>query len=149
MQNKKDLVKELAEYQKALNVQQLYDSPSHKTVKNWLSEVASILKNLDESDYQEFNKLKTDIHPGSIYGLRKNAAHDIDMFVRQKTAEYKRYNFSAIGVKKKKRKEICIPIPELKIPEWVKKHSVLVYTSVIATVIAGLVLYYLFGIGVQ
>lgn len=92
---KRALVEDLDKYFKALNVQRLYEEPDHKTSKDWLAEVTAILKNLDESDFQAFLNLRQHLYPSIHLGARKHAAEQIDGFIRQKVAEYKRYNFEA------------------------------------------------------
>ncbi len=92
-ERKRKLVEELANLHEALNVQQLYCWPNHKTTKDWLANVAAVLKNLDETDYQDFIHLSKIVSTGEREE-RKEAAHTIDNFVRRKVAEYKRYDFS-------------------------------------------------------
>ena len=92
-EEKKELVKDLAKYFKALNVKKLYKEPDHKSSKDWLSEIAAILKNLDETDYKAFLNLRQHLYPSIQVPTRKHAAEQIDGFIRQKVAEYKRYNF--------------------------------------------------------
>lgn len=91
---KKALVQELMNYLKSLNVLKLYAEPDHKNSKNWLAEVASILKNLDENDFNAFMSLRQHLYLSIPFSTRKHAAEQIDGFVRQKAAEYKRYDFS-------------------------------------------------------
>lgn len=93
VQNKQQLVADLEKYFSALNVEELYQSPNHKVTKDWLAEVAAILKNLDEKDYQTFIDLRKHLYQDVHIATRRHAAEQIDAFVRQKLAEYKRYNF--------------------------------------------------------
>ncbi|OGD84117.1 hypothetical protein A2572_03255 [Candidatus Collierbacteria bacterium RIFOXYD1_FULL_40_9] len=95
-EKKKRLVSELAKLHQALNVDQLYCWPKHKTTKDWLVETASVLKNLDEGDYQEFLRLGKTISPSEPREERKKSASEIDNFVSRKVAEYKRYDFSGL-----------------------------------------------------
>lgn len=95
-EKKKQLVIELAELHKVLNVQQMYREPDHKTTKDWLAEAAAILKQLDESDYQEIIRLTKTTNPTVFTPDRKAAAHEIDTFVRRKVSEWKRYDFESL-----------------------------------------------------
>ncbi len=104
-EKKKKLVEELVNLHRTLNVHQLYTESSHKITLDWLAETASVLKNLDENDYQEFSRLRKSIYPGVLPKTRKDAAHEIDGFVRQKVAEYKRYDFSSLDENKEKRQK--------------------------------------------
>lgn len=94
-EQKKALVEDLSKYHKALNVKKLYEESDHKTSKDWLAEVAAILKNLDETDFKAFSDLRQHLYPSIPLVTRKHAAEQIDGFIRQKVAEYKRYNFEA------------------------------------------------------
>lgn len=91
---KKKLVEELTELYQQLNVEQLYQLPDHRNSKAWLSEIAAILKNLDEGDFQAFLNHRQHLYPSIPLATRKHAAEQIDGFIRQKVAEYKRYDFS-------------------------------------------------------
>ncbi len=93
-EEKKKLVEELAEYHSSLNVKRLYNEPDHKTSKDWLAEVAAIFKNLDETDFQRFIDLRKHLYPSIPFVTRKHAAEQIDGFVRDKLAAFKRYDFS-------------------------------------------------------
>ena len=88
------LVEEYEKCLQVLNVKQLYEESDHKTSKDWLAEVAAILKNIDEGDFQAFMNLRQHLYPSIPLATRKHAAEQIDGFVRQKVAEYKRYDFS-------------------------------------------------------
>lgn len=92
---KRALAEDLDKYFKTLNVTKLYEEPNHKTSNDWLAEVAAILKNLDETDFRAFLNLRQHLYPSIPLGTRKHAAEQIDGFIRQKVAEYKRYNFEA------------------------------------------------------
>jgi len=146
MKDKKQLIEELEQYHKVLNVRRLYEFPDHKNSKDWLAEVAAILKNLDESDYQEFMRLRQSIYSTVKRKTRREAALKIDCFVRQKVAEYSRYDFTNKNDWKQGKICLCIPIPKIIIPKWVKEHAVLIYTGALATVIGGIILYYFFNI---
>lgn len=94
-EQKKLLVKKLEQLHKELDIEKLYIHPSHKTVKDWIANTAAILKNLDESDYQEFARLSKTITPTEPNrNKRKSAAYEIDALIRRKVAEYKVYDFS-------------------------------------------------------
>jgi hypothetical protein len=95
-ERKQKLVEELTDLHKALNVEQIYRDPEHKATKDWLAETASVLKQLDESDYQELVRLSKIINPSIYLPKRKEAAHEIDNFIRRKVAEWKRYDFSSL-----------------------------------------------------
>ena len=147
MQDKKQFVNELAQYHKALNVRQLAGQPHHKNSKDWIAEVSGVLKSLDETDYQSLQKLKKELYlEGVPHRYRLDYARKIDLFVRQKVAEYKRHDFGSPDIKKKKRREICIPIPDIKIPRWITKNLLKIVIGITITIAGGLVLYYVFGI---
>lgn len=93
VQNKQQLVTELEEYFKSLDVFSLHQFPDQKETKDWLAEVGAILKNLDENDYQIFSDLRKHLYQDVHISTRRHAAEQIDAFIRQKVAEYKRYNF--------------------------------------------------------
>src|SRR3989344_4424930 len=93
-EEKRKLVEELTGLYQQLNVEQLYQLPNHRSSKAWLSEIAAILKNLDETDFQAFLNHRQHLYPSIPINVRKHAAEQIDGFVRQKVAEYKRYDFS-------------------------------------------------------
>lgn len=93
-EEKRKLVEELAEFYQQLNVERIYQSPDHRESKSWLSEVAAVLKNLDETDFQAFLNHRQHLYPSIPLNTRKHAAEQIDGFIRQKVAEYKRYDFS-------------------------------------------------------
>lgn len=93
-EEKRKLVEELIGLYQQLNVEQLYQLPDHRSSKTWLSEIAAILKNLDETDFQAFLNHRQHLYPSIPIGTRKHAAEQIDGFIRQKVAEYKRYDFS-------------------------------------------------------
>ncbi|MBI2588799.1 hypothetical protein HYW35_01110 [Candidatus Saccharibacteria bacterium] len=95
-ERKLKFVEELASFQKDLNVDLLYTYPRHRTTKDWLANTAAVLKNLDEGDFQEFSRLRKTITPDESREKRKSAAYEIDNFVRQKVAEWQRYDFSSL-----------------------------------------------------
>lgn len=99
-EEKRKVVEELTELYKQLNVEQLYQLPDHRNSKAWLSEIAAILRNLDETDFQAFLNHRQHLYPSIPVDTRKHAAEQIDGFVRQKVAEYKRYDFSYLDEKK-------------------------------------------------
>lgn len=91
------LVEELTNLCKKLDVARLYSFPRQEDTQEWLAEVAAVLKNLDEGDYQEFVKLSKVITPTEeSRETRKKAAYEIKAFITRKVAEYKRYDFSSL-----------------------------------------------------
>ena len=93
IEHKKTLVRELEIFFKKLNVQRLYTHPNQKDTKDWLAEVASILKNLKNSDYQTFQSYRQHLYGSIPRETRKHAAEQIDGFIRQKVSEWKRHRF--------------------------------------------------------
>lgn len=91
---KKQVVDELNALYQKLNTEQIYISPNHRDSKGWLADVAAIFKNLDEGDYQKFSELRQHLYESIPRPTRKHAAEQLDAFVRQKVAEYKKYDFS-------------------------------------------------------
>lgn len=92
-EKKKQRVAELVQLHKALNLPKLYCFPDHETTKDWFANTAAVLKQLDEGDYQTFQKIQSEYYLGSR-DYRIEMANEADRFVRQKVAEYKRYDFS-------------------------------------------------------
>jgi hypothetical protein len=86
----KNLIKELEKYLQTLNVKQLYDDPGHKDAKNWLAEVTAVLKASRRYSYKKFTSLSQHIYPSIPIETRKHAAEQIDVYMRQIIAEYKR-----------------------------------------------------------
>jgi len=99
-EKKEGLVKELDKLYKTLDVIQLYTKPRQKPTNDWLADTASVLKNLDEGDYQEFVRLSKTITPTEQRENRKSAAYEIKAFVGRKVAEWKRYDFSGLDERK-------------------------------------------------
>jgi len=93
-EEKKRLVEQLETLHNAVDFAQLYPLPRQRITRNWLNDVASILKYLDEGDYQEFVDLSKGMKPTESREKRKEAADEIGSFVGRKVAEYKRYDFS-------------------------------------------------------
>lgn len=93
IKNKKKLVKELESCFKKLDLQRLYIYPDQEDTKDWLADVAAILKNLDETDYQIFQNYKQHLYSVMLLPIRKRAAQQIEGFVREKIATWKRYRF--------------------------------------------------------
>lgn len=85
-----DLIKELEKYLKTLNVKQLYNNPGHKDVKNWIAEVTAVLKTSKRYSYKKFAGLSQHIYPSVPWETRKHAAEQIDVYLRQIIAQYKR-----------------------------------------------------------
>ena len=93
-ERKQKLVEELTSLYGNITVQRLHDYPRQKDVQDWLAEIASIFKNLDEeSDYQEIIRLSKTITPTESRINRIRAAHEIYNFVRRKVAEWRRRDF--------------------------------------------------------
>lgn len=95
-EKKQKLVDELFGLYEKLNVRRLYGSPNQKDVQQWLADVASILKILDEKDYQEFIRLSKTVGLSDFRELRKKAALEINQFLGLKIAEWRRYDFSSL-----------------------------------------------------
>ena len=93
-EEKKLLVKELGTCLTTLNVEKLYQEPGHKTPKDWLARTGSILKYLDEGDFQTFQSYRQHLYDSINIETRKHAAEQIDGFLRLKVQEYLRYDFS-------------------------------------------------------
>lgn len=93
-ERKQKLVEELASLYEELDVRRLYGFPNQKDTQQWLAEVASVLKNLDESDYQELIRLSKTVGLSYSREERKKAAQEINQFMGRKVAEWKRYDFS-------------------------------------------------------
>lgn len=91
---KKKLVRELRSYFKRMDTQRLYTHPDQKDTKDWLAEVSAILKNLDESDYLAFQNHRQHLYSVIPRNTRKHAAQQLEVFIRDKIAAYKRYDFS-------------------------------------------------------
>lgn len=99
-ERKQKLVEELANLYEELDVRRLYSFPSQKDTQKWLADVASVLKNLDESDYQEFVRLSKTVGLSESREERKKAAQEINQFLGRKVAEWKRYDSSALDMDK-------------------------------------------------
>lgn len=85
-----NLINDLEKYLKALNVEQLYNDPGHKNAKNWVAEVGALLKDHRKSAYKGFKNLSQHLYPSIPLNTRKHAAEQMDVFIRQILAEYKR-----------------------------------------------------------
>lgn len=85
-----NLIKDLEKYLQLLNVEQLYTDPGHKNSKDWIAGVAAALKSNRKSAYKRFADLSQHIFPSISIETRKHAAEQIDVFLRQIIAEYKR-----------------------------------------------------------
>lgn len=95
-QRKQKLVEELACLYEKLDVRRLYGFPNQRDTQQWLADVASVLKNLDENDYQELVRLGKTVGLSGFREERKKAAQEINQFLGRKVAEYKRYDFSSL-----------------------------------------------------
>src|SRR3989344_6482910 len=132
-EEKRKLVEEMAGLYQQLNVEQLYQLPDHRSSKAWLSEVAAILKNLDESDFQAFLNHRQHLYPSIPVNTRKHAAEQIDGFVRQKVSEYKRYDFSDLD-------RDGIKFPTVKLPTWLTRNLEKIIVSIIIAVSIAIIL---------
>jgi hypothetical protein len=95
-ERKQKLVKELASLYKQLDVVRLYGFPNQKDTQQWVAGVASILKSLDEIDYQEFVRLSKTVGLSNLREERKKAAYEINQFLGRKVAEWERYDFRSL-----------------------------------------------------
>jgi hypothetical protein len=95
-EKKRKLAEELSKLFEAINTTYLYTHPRQDPTKRWLADVASVLKNLDGGDYQEFVGFSRIISPTESRDDRKQAAHEIQSFMQRKVAEYKRYDFNEL-----------------------------------------------------
>ncbi len=93
-EEKKKSVEELASFYEGLDINRLYAFPNQSDTQQWVANVGAVLKNLDESDYQEFVRLSKTVGLSEIREERKKAAKEINQFLGRKVAEYKRYDFS-------------------------------------------------------
>lgn len=139
---KRKNVEELIQLCQSMNPDQLYCWPRQSVTRNWLAETAVVLKNLDEGDYQQFIKLSKVISPTEQREDRKKAAYEIDGFIRNKTAEYKKYDFSYLD-----KGKFSIRLDYFKIAKWFRKNIEIVIVTIIGGVAVGLILYYGWGIG--
>ncbi|HAV15190.1 MAG TPA: TIGR02391 family protein [Candidatus Pacebacteria bacterium] len=98
-ERKQRLVEELADLYEKLDTNKLYGFPNQKDTQQWLANVASVLKNLDESDYQEIVRLSKTVGLSESREERKKAAKEINQFLGRKVAEYKRYDFGYLDRK--------------------------------------------------
>jgi len=95
-EKKQKLVEELSSLYQQLNINRLYAFPNQKDTQDWIADMASVLKNLDESDYQEFVRLSKTVGLSESREERKIAAHEINQFLGRKVREWKRYDFSSL-----------------------------------------------------
>lgn len=95
-ERKQKLVNELSNLYAKLDVNRLYGFPNQKDTQQWLADVASVLKNLDEGDYQEIVRLSKTVGLSGSREERKKAAQEINQFLARKIAEWRRYDFSSL-----------------------------------------------------
>lgn len=95
-QKKREHAEKLIEFQKSLNVKQLYEQPDHKDTMTWLAGVAVALKNLDEGDYNAFMNHRQHLFPSTVRSTRKHAAEQINAFIREKAEAYRVYDFTPL-----------------------------------------------------
>jgi len=88
-EKKKKLVEKLAKFLSKLDTVHLYSLPRQDSTQNWLANTAAVLKNLEDPDYQEFVSLSKIISPTQSRFNRKNAAYEINGFLRRKVAEWR------------------------------------------------------------
>ena len=99
-EEKQKLVEELASLHERLDKNRLYAFPNQKDTQKWIEDVRSVLKNLDEGDYQEFVRLSKTVGLSGDREKRKKAAKEINQFLGGKVAEWKRYDFSYLDKEK-------------------------------------------------
>ncbi len=97
-ERKQKLVEELASLYGKLDVGRLYGFPNQKDTQQWLADVASVLKNLDESDYRELVRLSKTVGLSGSREERKKAAQEINQFLGRKVTEWRRYDFSSLDI---------------------------------------------------
>src|SRR3989344_1456465 len=95
-EKKQKLVEELSNLFQQLDINRLYAFPNQQDTRDWIADIASVLKNLDESDYQEFVRLSKTVGLSESREERKKAAHEINQFLGRKVREWKRYDFSSL-----------------------------------------------------
>ncbi|KKP37156.1 MAG: hypothetical protein UR23_C0006G0003 [Candidatus Roizmanbacteria bacterium GW2011_GWA2_32_13] len=125
---KKKTVSELIQLCQTMDPDLLYCWPKRKVTRDWLAETASVLKNLDEGDYQKFTQLSNIISPTEQREERKKAAYEIDNFIRNKTADYKRYDFSYLD----KNSSL---LSKISIPKWISDNLMQIIVAIIIAVI--------------
>lgn len=141
-ERKKRVVSELVQLGQNMNAEQLYCWPRHKVTRDWLAETAAVLKQLDEGDYQSFTQLSSVISPSDQREVRKKAAYKIDNFIRNKVAEYKRYDFSYMD-----KGGPSFQFNQAKILKWFGENIRQIIVGLIITIAGGLVLAFVWGIG--
>lgn len=139
---KRKNVDELIQLCQSMNPDQLYCWPKQSVTRNWLADTAAVLKNLDEGDYKQFVKLSKVISPSEQRGDRKKAAYEIDTFIRNKTAEYKKYDFSYMD-----KGKLILGLSGMKILRWVGENIRQIIVGLIITLGGGLILAFVWGIG--
>ena len=128
---KRKNVDELIQLCQSMNPDQIYCWPRQSVTRNWLADTAAVLKNLDEGDYQHFIKLSKVISLSEQREDRKKAAYEIDTFIRNKTAEYKKYDFSYMDSK------FSFPF-QITIPKWISENILKIIVAVAIAVILAL-----------
>jgi len=99
-EEKQKLAEELAGLSESLDINRLYAFPNQNDTQKWIADVRSVLKNLDESDYQEFVRLSKTVGLSEHREERKKAAKEINQFLKGKVVEWQRYDFSDLNKKK-------------------------------------------------
>ena len=62
-------------------IEKLYEELDHKTPKDWLAEVAAVLKNFDETDFRAFLDSKQRLYSSILLATRKRVTEQINRFV--------------------------------------------------------------------
>lgn len=134
-EKKGQIVNELIQLCQDMDPDLLYCWPRRKVTRDWLVKTAVVLKNLDDGDYQKFIQLSSVISPTETdREKRKRAAYEIDYFIRTKTEEYKKYDFSYMDKEQEK-----LTVNKFKLPDWVGKYiKEIVLAIIIAVILAWL-----------
>lgn len=93
-EKKQKYVERLKKLYKKLDVDRLYIYPNQNDNQKWIADVRSVLKNLDESDYQEFVRLSKTVGLSDIRDDRKKAAKEIKQFLGSKVGEYEDQDYT-------------------------------------------------------
>lgn len=125
-----------------MNADQLYCWPRQSVTQNWIAEVAAVLQNLDEGDYQHFIKLSKVISPSERREDRKKAAYEIDSFIRSETAKYKKHDFNCMDKGKS-----ALWWNVIKKLGWIGENIRQIAIGLIIAIVGGLVLAHVWGIG--
>jgi len=141
-EKKKNVVIELIKLGQEMNPDQLYCWPKQPVTRNWLAEMAAVLKQLDEGDYQKFTTLSKIISITEKRENRKYAAYEIDSFIRNKVAEYKRQDYSYLD-----KDWHNMPLNYKYILKCFGENFRQIFVGLLVTIIGGLALALIWGIG--